>query len=218
MFTGLIACRGKIQSVQTTGMQTRLVVSAKALGDFISGESIALCGVCLTVESFGTDWFSAYASAETIKRTTLGTLGAGSVVNLERALAIGGRLGGHIVSGHTDCVAEVVSLTPQGESRVFRLAFPEAYAPFVIEKGSVALDGISLTINACAKDWLEVNVIPETWKVTTVSAWAAGVKVNMETDIIGKYVEHMLTPWADNKGIQGTSSAMSMDFLRKHGF
>jgi riboflavin synthase len=135
-------------------------------------------------------------------------------------MAMGDRFGGHIVAGHVDCLAEVASVRPAGESRIYRLAFPAAHGRHVIPKGSVALDGISLTVNECGPDWLEVNIIPETQKATTIADWTPGRSVNMETDVIGKYVERMVAPWAGDADRKSAKAkpAMTMDYLREHGF
>lgn len=220
MFTGIINGQGKVLSIEPRGRETRFHIQPLyELERIVLGESIAVNGTCLTVETFGPQRFSAYASAETLQRTTLGSLKAGALVNLERALAVGERLGGHIVTGHVDCVAEVLSVTREGESRRIRLAFPERFGAEVIEKGSAALDGVSLTVNDCGPDFLEVNVIPETWRVTTVAAWIPGSRVNMETDVVGKYVRHMLTPYAGAKeASQAAEPSVTLDFLRENGF
>ncbi len=215
MFTGIINGQGKIFSVQKNGQETRLIIQALfALDNIELGESIAVNGVCLTVESAKEHSFGAYASAETMSRTNLGALTQDSLVNLERALALGQRFGGHIVSGHVDTLAEVESIVDVGQSRCIRLTFDTKYAPEIISKGSVTLDGISLTINECGTDFLEVNVIPETWSTTTVKQWKVGGFVNLETDIIGKYVRHMLTPW---QGEQSKSN-VSLQLLAENGF
>jgi riboflavin synthase len=218
MFTGLIQCMGRIESLNRRGKETRLSIHPLVrLERVVKGESIAVNGVCLTVEEFGREFFEVYASAETMSRTNLGALGVGSLANLERALALGDRLGGHMVTGHVDCLACVEEVRPAGESRIFRLSFDERFASQVVEKGSVALDGISLTVNTCRSNELEVNIIPATWGETTISGWKPSAKVNMETDVIGKYVQRMLGPWVEGKTDKG-ESAVTMDFLRKHGF
>ncbi|GAB1408932.1 riboflavin synthase [Desulfovibrionales bacterium] len=215
MFTGIIQGIGHIVDIKRHGKETRLTIRpAFSWAAYERGESIAVNGVCLTVETFGADWFTAYASAETMAVTNLGTLRSASPVNLERALAMGDRLGGHIVSGHVDCLAEVTAIQPAGESRQYTLTFPHAFAPQVIVKGSVALDGISLTVNDCGPEYLAVNIIPATQQETTISTWTPGQRVNMETDIIGKYVQKMLGPWAPGP----TASAITLDFLRENGF
>ncbi len=215
MFTGIIWGVGQIAAMDRRGSETRFTVRPGfALTDYALGESIAVNGVCLTVETFGTGWFTAYASAETMSVTNLGALRVSSTVNLERALAMGDRLGGHLVSGHVDCLAEVLSIRQAGQSRIFKLGFPSAFAAQVIPKGSVALDGISLTVNDCGQDYLEVNIIPATQRETTISGWTPGQRVNMETDVIGKYVQRMLGPWTSAP----SPSAITLDFLRDNGF
>jgi riboflavin synthase len=212
---------GRVEAAEARGSETRLRIRALfTLPDIEPGESIAVNGTCLTVETYGEGWFTAYASRETLSVTSLGALKTGSRVNLERAMAMGDRFGGHIVAGHVDCLAEVASVRPAGESRIYRLAFPAAHGRHVIPKGSVALDGISLTVNECGPDWLEVNIIPETQKATTIADWTPGRSVNMETDVIGKYVERMVAPWAGDADRKSAKAkpAMTMDYLREHGF
>jgi len=218
MFTGLVMGMGRIDSADNRGAETRFRITPLFdLPDIESGESIAVNGACLTVETFGDGWFTCYASGETLSVTSLGGLRVGSEANLERAMAMGDRFGGHIVSGHVDCLAEVAEVRPAGESKIYRLSFDAANGRYVIPKGSVALDGISLTVNDCAPTWLEVNVIPETQKATTISGWTPGRKVNMETDIIGKYVERMVAPWTGGD-TAGEKSGITMKYLREHGF
>jgi riboflavin synthase len=218
MFTGIIQGMGRVASVDRGASETRFTLRPEfPLTDYALGESIAVNGVCLTVETFGKGWFTAYASAETMSVTNLGALGVSSTANLERALAMGDRLGGHIVSGHVDCLAEVLAVRQAGESRIYRLGFPKEFGAQVIPKGSVALDGISLTVNDCGHEYLEVNIIPATQRETTISGWSPGRQVNMETDVIGKYVQRMLAPWAG--GAAGPQpSKITPDFLKEHGF
>ncbi|GAB7023880.1 riboflavin synthase [Salidesulfovibrio brasiliensis] len=219
MFTGLVQGTGAIEGAENRGAETRFRIRANYALDAIElGESIAVNGVCLTVETFGDRWFTAYASRETMDVTNLGELRTGSICNLERALAMGDRLGGHLVSGHVDCIAEVAEVRPAGESNIYRLTFPVSEGRYVIKKGSIALDGISLTVNACGPDWLEVNIIPETQKATTIVRWSPGRRVNMETDIIGKYVERMVAPWVAQDESAAKKTSITEDFLRKHGF
>ncbi len=216
MFTGLVQGMGRVEAVSARGREIRLTVRAEFLGAVVQGESIAVNGACLTAEAPASGRFSAYASAETLSKTSLGGLRAGAKVNLERALALGDRLGGHLVSGHVDCLARVESLTPAGESVVIRLSFPREFGSQVVPKGSVALDGVSLTINECGEDFLTVNVIPATQGETTIGGWQPGRVVNMETDLIGKYVLRMLGPWTEKTG--ATAPGMTAEFLRRHGF
>ncbi|MDR2695470.1 MAG: riboflavin synthase [Deltaproteobacteria bacterium] len=214
MFTGIIQGQGRVTEVRRSGRESALSVRALfALEELAAGESVAVNGACLTVESGGDGLFTAYASEETLSRTNLSLLRPGALVNLERALAIGQRLGGHFVSGHVDCLATVHSVRDAGQSLLIRLAFPQEYGELVIPKGSVALDGVSLTVNNCGDDFLEVNVIPETRRATTLVSWASGTRVNMEADMIGKYVRRMLAPRR-----AGARAGLDENFLREHGF
>lgn len=207
---------GEIARVTRSGQECRFVIrplfKMNALRD---GESIAVNGACLSVEEHGGDLFTAYASAETLARTNLRGLGQGSRVNLERALAFGERLGGHLVSGHVDCLATVRLMEKAGQSIRCAVEFSAEYGSEVIVKGSVALNGISLTVNACGPDFLEVNVIPDSQKRTNFSDWRMGSQINMETDLIGKYVRGFLGAWRpDIKSSHG----VSMDLLARNGF
>jgi len=218
MFTGIIQGTAKIRRISRQGAEVRLgVIPEFDFTNPVQGESIAVNGTCLTLEDFRGELVM-YASAETLQRTNLGELNPGDAVNLERALALGDRLGGHLVSGHVDCLAVVQDFRDAGQSRIYRLGFPQEFSGQVISKGSIALDGISLTINDCGADFLEVNIIPETRKTTTVSSWRNGKKVNMETDLIGKYVQNFLRPWTGGTDKSGGDPDISIDFLREHGF
>ncbi|MGM0610031.1 MAG: riboflavin synthase [Thermodesulfobacteriota bacterium] len=218
MFTGLVLGTGRIINVSGSGNEARIAVSPDFEFDNPqNGESVAVNGACLTLESHSSGLLM-YASAETLGRTNVGQLRPGSVVNLERALAVGDRLGGHIVSGHVDCLAEISGIREAGQSRIYTLRFPSFFSKQIIAKGSIALDGISLTINSCGTDFLEVNIIPETRKTTSVETWKTGSKINMETDMIGKYVQNLLAPWADKADTYQEKPDISFDFLRKHGF
>ena len=223
MFTGIIQCTGVLTGVVRHGEERRFTVRpAQPFDALQDGESIAHNGVCLSVESHTAQDYVVYASAETVARSTLGSLSIGAEVNLERALALGDRLGGHLVSGHVDCVAHVRRIVAAGSSLKIDLTYPAACAPEVIRKGSVCLDGISLTINDCGRDALQVNVIPDTQRRTTMRHWRPGTAVNMETDIIGKYVRRLFQCGvARNEGMPasaGGSPAISHEFLRQNGF
>jgi len=219
MFTGIIKCLGNVisrrgESEARFSIRPRAPLERPALG-----ESIAVNGVCLTVEQFIADSFTAYASAETLACTTLAALRPGEAVNLEQALCLGSRMGGHMVAGHVDCIAQVTQLRDQGSSLLCRVAFSAEAGHLAVPKGSVALDGVSLTVNACGDDFLEVNIIPETRKNTTIHTWKPGTKVNMETDIIGKYVRRTLeAQFAFPTGKPEAPSGISLDFLRQNGF
>lgn len=217
MFTGLVMGLGRIAAAEARGDETRFRISALFdLDHIVVGESIAVNGACLTVETAGDREFTAYASAETLSKSGLGKLKPGSVVNLERALALGDRLGGHLVSGHVDCLATIESVTPAGQSLRYRFTFPREFSMFVVPKGSVALDGVSLTVNDCGDGHLTVNVIPSTQGATTIATWKPGVAVNMETDMLGKYVLRMLGPWQEARDKE--ASRITEGFLREHGF
>lgn len=221
MFTGLIQTTGRVERLIPTGADARLQIRPdRQLQALEHGESIAVDGVCLTLEQESGSAFSVYASSETLSRTTVGGFRSGARVNLERALALGDRLGGHFVSGHVDCLAAIDSVREAGQSRIYRLSFAEEWAPLVVPKGSVALDGVSLTINDCGKDFLEVNIIPATREATTINQWSPGRPVNMETDLIGKYVQRMLAPWQGESGAGGQAarSGLSLETLQKNGF
>lgn len=212
MFTGIVGGLGEIIAAERKNRERRFSIRPLFVMENIEdGESIAVNGVCLSVEEHGGGVFRAYASAETIDRSNLGELTAGAKVNLERALKLGERLGGHIVSGHIDCVATVAVIARQGQSLRIRLTFPPRFGPLVIPKGSISLNGVSLTVNLCGTDFLEVNIIPDSQKRSNICQWRQGDKINMETDIIGKYVQNMLKP---RPGRQ----AASRDFLEMHGF
>ena len=219
MFTGLIQGQGEILSMRPQGAECRLSIRALfPLENIIDGESIAVNGTCLSVENHEGRTFSLYASAESMTRTTLSRQKNGALVNLERALAVGDRLGGHIVSGHVDCMATVADMTAAGESCRITLHFPEKYSPEIIAKGSVTLDGVSLTVNDCGPSFLTVNVIPDTQRRTTIGTWKKGALVNMETDIIGKYVRSMLHPWEQQASAGQQPSRVTEQFLAENGF
>lgn len=221
MFTGIIQSLGEIVSRSGSQSEARFTILAHApFPDPEIGESIAVNGTCLTAERFDGASFTVYASGETLGATTLTGLRRGSVVNIERAVSLATRLGGHMVSGHVDCVATVKSVEKRGDSTVFRLDFPRSMGHLVVPKGSVALDGVSLTINTCGTDYLTVNIIPETIGATILHLWKVGTAVNMETDIIGKYVARMVeTGYTGNTAGSATEpSGLTVNFLREHGF
>lgn len=225
MFTGIIHGLGEVLGLKPTAQDIHLHIKALyPLENIQLGESIAVNGVCLTVESFGPHSFSAFASAETLARTSLGSLSTGARVNLERALAVGDRLGGHIVSGHVDCLAHIEKITLISASHRVRVAFPPELHQEIIPKGSVCLDGISLTVNDCGTNFLEINAIPETWNSTTMHGWRQGQRVNLETDVIGKYVRRMVQPYTGTSPApqslapQSPATRLSEAFLKEHGF
>ena len=215
MFTGLVMGMGEVARITPGDGESRFAFRPLfPAPDWVKGESIAVNGACLSVETFDKTSFTAYASRETLSLTNLGGLRPGGRVNLERALCLGDRLGGHLVSGHVDALATVEHIAPTGDSLRIRVRFPEIFGPQVIQKGSVTLDGVSLTVNDCGLDFLEVNVIPETQKATTIGSWRPGRTVNLETDLIGKYVQRLLRPTETS----GTSGGLTLDMLRDNGF
>ena len=197
MFTGIITDLGRVRAVEARG-DTRLTIeTGYDTGAIDIGASIACSGVCLTVVDKGPNWFAADVSAETLSKTTLGGWTPGTEVNLERALKLGDELGGHLVAGHVDGVAEVRARAEEGDS--LRLAFtaPEALMPFIAGKGSVTLDGVSLTVNrvedAPGGGRFEINIIPHTAVLTTLGSCAPGTRVNLEIDLLARYVQRLMT-------------------------
>lgn len=198
MFTGIVEEIGAVTAVAPSGDGVRLTVRApKAVSDAAHGDSIAVSGVCLTVVDRGEDWFTADVMKQTLDMSTLAGVGTGRVVNLERATAAHGRLGGHIVQGHIDGTGELIEVRPGAQWRVLRIGLPASLAPLVVDKGSIAVDGVSLTVSAvspadAAEQWFEVSLIPETLEATTLGARVAGDRVNLETDILARHVQRLL--------------------------
>ena len=193
MFTGLVDEIGVVAEMQQLGDAVRIAVRApKVAEDATPGDSIAVDGVCLTVVDNANGTFTADVMRETLDRSRLGTYKAGSEVNLERALAAGQRMGGHIVQGHVDGVAEVVSRTPSEHWEVVRFTLPQQLDRYVVEKGSIAVNGTSLTVSAVGEGYFEVSLIPTTLRETTAGTLAPGDPVNLEVDIVAKYVEKMV--------------------------
>jgi len=193
MFTGLIQDVGSVGRVERAGTGARFFIKTRfAAKRFSEGESIAVNGCCLTVTDFDGTGFGCEASKETLDRTSLGDLSKDSPVNLERALRLGDALGGHLVQGHVDGTAKLAGCKPDGNC--YRMAFDLApgLSRYVIEKGSIALDGISLTVNEISGNRAEVNIIPATWEKTNLSSRKPGARVNVEVDLLGKYVEKLL--------------------------
>lgn len=197
MFTGIVEELGTIRKIATAKDGARLEVSAKTvLSDAKLGDSIAVNGVCLTVVEQAADWFAADVSAETLRRTSLKQARIGSRINLERAMSATSRFGGHIVQGHVDSTGELLEAHTIGESWTVRIGFPSELARYIVEKGSITVDGISLTVAKLGTNWFEIAVIPHTWNVTNLSTLARGAAVNLEVDIIAKYVERMIGAYA----------------------
>ena len=193
MFTGLVEEIGVVEELEQLVDAVRIAVRApKVTEDAAPGDSIAVDGVCLTVVDNAHGTFTADVMRETLDRSRLGTYEAGSQVNLERALAAGQRMGGHIVQGHVDGVAEVVSRTPSEHWEVVRFTLPRQLGRYVVEKGSIAVNGTSLTVSAVGEGYFEVSLIPTTLRETTAGALTPGDPVNLEVDIVAKYVEKMV--------------------------
>jgi riboflavin synthase len=193
MFTGIIIELGRVSKWERTADAGRLTIHApEAAAHARHGDSIAVSGVCLTVVDQGLDWFTADVMAETIAMSTLSEIGSDVAVNLELAAEVGDRLGGHIVQGHVDGTSRVLSITEGAAWRVLRFSLAAPLAPLVARKGSIAVDGVSLTVSDVGRDWFEVSLIPETLTATTLGAKSVGDTVNIETDIIARHVERML--------------------------
>jgi riboflavin synthase len=193
MFTGLVADMGVVERVTPRQGGARLTLRPRAtrVDDLALGESIACSGVCLTVVERGAGVVSFDAVPETVSRTTVGSWRPGSKVNLERALAIGDRLGGHLVQGHVDGVGEVLARIPEGQGARLTVSLPPAIAPLVAEKGSIAIDGVSLTVASVGRDRFEVALIPETLARTSLGEAAPGTKVNLEADVLARHVARL---------------------------
>jgi riboflavin synthase len=193
MFTGIIEELGLVTAWSPTADAARVTVQAPlAVSDAKHGDSISVSGVCLTVVDQGDDWFTADVMAESIAQSTLGALVPGTQVNLERAAKVGDRIGGHIVQGHIDGTADILSIADGSAWRVVRFTLDPELAALVTRKGSIAVDGISLTVSAVGDDWFEVSLIPETLTATTLGAREVGDAVNIETDVLARQVQRLL--------------------------
>jgi len=189
MFTGIVTDVGRLRAVRDTDRDRRFEIeTAYDVAGVAIGASISHAGCCLTVVEKGPGWFAVEVSGETLERTTLGDWTAGRRVNLERAARVGDELGGHIVSGHVDGVGEVLSVTPEGGSRRVRFRAPAPLHRYIAPKGSIAVEGVSLTVNEVEGDVFGVNLIPHTWEVTTLGELAAGGRVNLEIDMLARYL------------------------------
>lgn len=214
MFTGIIEEVGKIAQIKKQGEFAVVTINAsRVLEDVHLGDSIAVNGVCLTVTSFTSSQFTADVMSETLKRTSLGELQPSSPVNLERAMAANGRFGGHIVSGHIDGTGEVAEITPADNSVWYRIKTSPKLLRYIIEKGSITIDGISLTVVDVNEESFRVSIIPHTIKETNLGSKKIGSIVNLENDIVGKYIEQFLT-----KKEPAPETKLTMDFLKNAGF
>lgn len=211
MFTGIIRAKGTITALNRQGGDVRLTVSSEGLpwSEYELGDSIAVNGVCLTAVALHAQGFDTDVSVETLNVTALGKLDVGSDVNLEPAISLGERLGGHLVSGHVDCVGKVTSRTVDARSVRLSVEIPREYAHYVAKKGSVCIDGVSLTINEVSGNCFELNIIPHTAAVTILDDYVVGTLVNVEVDLLARYLERLLSKDGDN---------ISLDFLKAHGY
>jgi riboflavin synthase len=212
MFTGLIEDTGRVTALERrSGAAVLTVTTGLPVPEIAIGDSVAVNGACLTVTARGDTSLTFDVSPETIACTTIGGLRSGNRVNLERALRLGDRMGGHIVTGHIDCIGTLSRAHEVDRNRVLEFTLPAEYARYLIAKGSVAINGISLTVNSVTETGFAVNIIPLTQTATTLSGLKAGDAVNIETDIIGKYVERLTRP-------QGSAGGLSMKTLAENGF
>lgn len=216
MFTGIVEELGIIRKLHVSGHSGSIEIEAhKVLQNTNVGDSIAVNGICLTVTALGKDFFTADVMAETVRRSSLKNATSGDFVNLERAMAADGRFGGHIVSGHVDGTGTILSMKREENAVWVTISAPPSIMKFIVEKGSVCLDGISLTVAAVSESDFKVSVIPHTGEETTLLKKKAGNTINIENDIIGKYVDRLLN-FKDSS--PSDSGGITMDFLRKYDF
>ena len=215
MFTGIIQAVGDIRQIEQRGTDARYVIGTGELelSDVQIGDSIATQGVCLTAIEFGNDYYAADVSGETLSRTTFGQLVKGSAVNLEMSVTPTTRLGGHMVSGHVDGIGEVIDRSSDGRSERFVIKAPDELAKYIAEKGSICIDGISLTVNGIAGSQFDLNIVPHTLSVTTMGNLQAGSTVNLEVDVVARYLERLML--GDNAASTG---GITEGFLKEHGF
>ena len=218
MFTGIIEAVGRVQQITPRNGDVRLTIATEKLNlsDVKLGDSIATNGICLTVVELTGQGFAADVSNETLRRTCLKTWQVGTRVNLEKALMPTSRLGGHIVSGHVDGLGEIISFKPDARSLQYQVRAPDGLAKYISEKGSITVDGISLTVNAIDGAVFSLNIVPHTVQETNVGSWQVGSIVNLEVDLLARYLERLLL---GDKAAQSTAkSDISLEFLAKHGF
>jgi len=217
MFTGIIEEIGKVRSLKKAGESAQMSVEARTiLEDIHEGDSICVSGACLTVVAYDANAFTLDVSPETLSATTLGELKPGDAVNLERAIKAGGRFGGHMVSGHVDGVGTLIRKTAQGNSQVMTFSAPGEILSTSVPKGSMAVDGVSLTINEIGGESFSVSIIPHTARMTTLGVRGIGSRVNLEADLIGKYVRRILNQ--RDEGEKSAHGKIDLGFLSEHGF
>lgn len=218
MFTGIIEAVGRVQQITPRHGDVRLTIATGklSLADVKLGDSIATNGICLTVVELTGQGFAADVSNETLRRTCLKTWQVGTRVNLEKALMPTSRLGGHIVSGHVDGLGEIISFKPDARSLQYQVRAPDSLAKYISEKGSITVDGISLTVNAIDGATFSLNIVPHTVQETNVGEWQTGSVVNLEVDLLARYLERLIM---GDKAAQPTAKAdISLEFLAQHGF
>lgn len=220
MFTGIVKAIGTVEEIAAANGGVRISVGSTELPwlDYSVGESISVNGVCLTAVMLRAGGFDADVSSETMKVTAIEGLGPGSRVNLEPSLAVGDRMGGHLVSGHVDCVGMVREVTGAAGSTRLRIGLPGQYLKYIVTKGSVCVDGVSLTINEVATDAFAVNIIPHTAQVTIAGGYEVGSRVNIEVDLVARYLEGLLSAGAGPKGVEDKPIGITREFLREHGY
>lgn len=219
MFTGIVEVVGEIKQVNAHKGDLTLCIDSKSLplGDVQLGDSIATNGVCLTVTTLAEQCFWANVSRETVACSTFKEAGVGQKVNLEKALTLQSRLGGHIVAGHVDGVGDIKQVRREGESLYVRISAPKDVAPYIAHKGSICVDGISLTVNGVNQCEFELNLIPHTAMHSTAMLWRVGQKVNLEADLVARHIERLLN-FQQHASEESQDSALSKDFLAQHGF
>lgn len=217
MFTGIVQAVGTLVASERRSGDCRLRIHTGKLdlSDVALGDSIATNGVCLTVVALPGDGFWADVSVETLQHTTLGGLNNGASVNLEKALRASDRLGGHIVSGHVDGVGDIVSIHPDARSVRYQVRAPDALAKYIAHKGSVCVDGVSLTVNAVNGAVFDLNIVPHTQQETVFGGYRVGSRVNLEVDVIARYLERLLL---GEQAAQSSDTSLTRDFLAQHGF
>lgn len=217
MFTGIVEGLGRVKTVSPKGEGLVFIIEPGfELADPKEGESIAVNGVCLTALEISSKTFSVDISPETLSRSNLGEVRIGDAVNLERALRLSDRLGGHLVSGHIDGVGRITEKRPVGHFILFSVAVPHDFDRYIIEKGSIAMDGISLTVNSCLNGGFSVSVIPHTARITTLGQRRVGDKVNIELDLVGKYIEKLVMSRKPDD-VKETAK-LNQTFLARYGF
>jgi riboflavin synthase len=212
MFTGIVRTMGKVSGLEPRGGDLRLVIDAPGFDwrAYKVGDSLCINGVCLTAVKLHKDGFETDVSRETLQVTTLAGMSSGVKVNIEPALALGEPLGGHLVSGHIDCMGKVRALRKDARSLRLEIEMPAEFARYVARKGSICVDGVSLTINAVSANTIELNIIPHTVESTIIGGYEVGTQVNIEVDLLARYIERLLS--------KGDHHEVSIDLLREHGY